>query len=484
METDAGGPGDTSSEGRSGAVRRLLEAVAGIGGGLDLDAALARIVQAAVTLVDVRYGALEVTAGEQRTARFVTVGVSEEQVAAIGPHPEEHGLTGIPVRAGGEVCGNLYLAERSDGTPFGAEDEAVLAALAAAAGVAIDNARLHEEARRRRQWLETLSELTRGLLAGEDVDDGLAAFVQRVRRFAAADLAVIALWEAGAESAGESGSADGGDSADDSDGAEDSNGVGHSLLIVAADGVGAGRLRGVAVGVEDTLLGAVFKSGRLWLFGDGDVDGDAELDDDSRTGRDLLPGVECGPSLVAPLGTGGRVRGVLVLNRRPGGAPYDAGITDLTADLAVQVAVALELAARREDGELLSLYADRDRIGRDLHDLAIQRLFATSMSLQGAFKLAETPALVGRISQAIADLDDTIKAIRSTIFALQARERGGDAPGGWGPEAGEHGLAAAALDSPPATMAAGPPRLSGLTPRRNHTGAPSGAAVRSPHGRG
>jgi len=469
MDTDAAGPGAPPPQGRSGAVYRLFEAVAGIGDGLDLDAVLARIVQAAVTLADVQYGALGVLAGERRTARFVTVGLSGEQAAAIGPDPEGHGLTGRPVRAGGEVCGNLYLAGRPDGTYFDAEDEAVLDALAAAAGVAIDNARLREETRRRRQWSETSSELTRGLLAGEDVDDVLAAFVQRVRRFAVADLAVVALWEAGAEAA----------LAGEGSGGSDTGGPGDSLLIVAADGAGAQRLRGIAVGVEDTLLGAVFKAGRLRVFGHGD----AGPGDDSQSGDGLFPGVECGPGLVAPLGNDGRVRGVLALSRRPGGAPYDAGITDLTADLGVQAAVALELAARRGDGELLSLYADRDRIGRDLHDLAIQRLFATSMSLQGAYKITEKAAVADRISQAIADLDDTIKVIRSTIFALQARERGGDTPGGWGPEAGERG-AAAAFDSAPTTAAAGPPRISGPSVRQHRTGAPSGAAVRSPRSRG
>ena len=108
--------------------------------------------------------------------------------------------------------------------------------------------------------------------------------------------------------------------------------------------------------------------------------------------------------------------------RGVGAAHFDAAMVDLVADLGMQAAVVLELAERRKDSELLSLYADRDRIGRDLHDLAIQRLFATSMSLQGAYKITQKPAVARRIAQSIEDLDDTVKVIRSTIFALHAHE--------------------------------------------------------------
>ncbi len=436
-------------------VRQLLDAVVGIGSGLDLDAVLTRIVRAAVTLVDARYGALGVLGAGERLSRFVTVGLSEEQAAAIGPppvghgllgelirhpvplrtedltqhprshgvpanHPPMHSFLGVPIRVREEVFGNLYLTEKLGGAPFDADDETVLTALAAAAGVAIDNARLYEEARRRQEWLETTSELTGGLLSGEDVDDVLAAFAQRVRRFAVADLAVIALPEPGRD----------------------------GLLIVAADGDGAGRLRGVEIGVEGTLLGLVFKSGSLELV--------EAVDADPRADRGLPPEVAFGPSLVVPLGAAGHVRGVLALTRRTGGALFEAGTTELAADLAAQAAMALELAARRKDGELLSLYADRDRIGRDLHDLAIQRLFATSMSLQGAYKITEKPAVARRVAAAVTDLDETIKVIRSTIFALQSHEPGGEAPGLRSRVIEECEQAAEALGFPPAVRFSGP----------------------------
>jgi signal transduction histidine kinase len=297
-----------------------------------------------------------------------------------------HSFLGVPIRVRTEVYGNLYMTEKTGGAPFDADDEAVLAALAAAAGVAIDNARLYDESRRRQEWLEATSELTRGLLSGSGLKGALAEFARRVAAFAQADLAIVALPDA--------------ERAD--------------LMIVAADGLGAELLRGTDVGVEESLLGSVFKSGKPELI--------ADMSADERSRPDLVPGVEFGPGLLTPLGASGQVRGVLFIARQVGSLAFDASILQLTADLAVQAAVVLELSDRRRDSELLSLYADRDRIGRDLHDLAIQRLFATSMSLQGAYKITQKPAVAKRIAQAISDLDDTIKVIRSTIFALHSHE--------------------------------------------------------------
>jgi signal transduction histidine kinase len=408
-------------------VRKLLDAVVGIGSSLDLEQALTRIVTGATGLVDAKYGALGVIGPEQKLARFITVGLSDGEIARIGPHPAGHGLLGelirhpeplrivdlsehpnssgfpanhppmhsflgVPIRVRDEVFGNLYLTEKRGGAPFDADDEVVVTALAAAAGVVIDNARLYDEAQRRQQWLETTAELTRGLLSGREADDLLAEFAPRVRAFAQADLAVIALPDA----------------------------EGEDLLVIAADGDETDQLRATVLDIKGTLLGAVYTSGQRALV----VDLTAQTQPDQQPITDM----GLGPALVVPLGAPGQVRGVLALARRTGSEQFDTDISDLTADLAVQAAVVLELAQRRKDTELLSLYADRDRIGRDLHDLAIQRLFATSMSLQGAYKITEKPAVAHRIARAVTDLDDTIKVIRSTIFALHAHDQDESAP--------------------------------------------------------
>ena len=76
----------------------------------------------------------------------------------------------------------------------------------------------------------------------------------------------------------------------------------------------------------------------------------------------------------------------------------------------------------------MSLLEDHDRIARDLHDLAIQRLFATGMTLQSAQRFVEHPQASERLARAIDDLDATIKIIRSTIFGLREHEVPGVPP--------------------------------------------------------
>jgi two-component system sensor histidine kinase DevS len=109
-----------------------------------------------------------------------------------------HSFLGVPIRVRTEVFGNLYMTEKQGGIPFDADDEAVLTALAAAAGVAIDNARLYDDARRRQEWLEATSELTRGLLSGRDLGRRARRFAQRAATFAQADLVLVALPDADA----------------------------------------------------------------------------------------------------------------------------------------------------------------------------------------------------------------------------------------------------------------------------------------------
>jgi signal transduction histidine kinase len=90
---------------------------------------------------------------------------------------------------------------------------------------------------------------------------------------------------------------------------------------------------------------------------------------------------------------------------------------------AAQAGIGLELAEHRRDAQRLALFEDRDRIARDLHDLVIQRLFATGMSLQGATALMRDAEAASRVEQAVDALDETIKDIRSAIFALQSHDQ-------------------------------------------------------------
>ncbi len=131
---------------------------------------------------------------------------------------------------------------------------------------------------------------------------------------------------------------------------------------------------------------------------------------------------QIGPAIVFPLGVPGNVRGVLTVGRLRGAPMFPQAQTDVVASFAAQAGVALELAASRTEAERLSLYEDRDRIARDLHDLVIQRLYATGMALEGTMPMITKPKVRSRITNAVDAMDDTIKEIRGAIFALHARD--------------------------------------------------------------
>jgi len=400
-------------------VQALLEAVVAVGSQLDLETVLRRIVEAAVELVDARYGALGVIGDSGQLAEFVPVGLDEDQIAAIDHWPEGRGLLGalitdprpvrladlsadprssgfpeghppmrsflgVPVRIRGEVFGNLYLTEKQDGGQFDEEDETVVTALAAAAGVAIENARLYEEARRRQRWLQASDEVTRRLLSGADPGDVLDLVTQQVLEMSGADLAVLALPE----------------------------GDHHQLVVRHAAGADAARARGLAL--PDTSLSAeVLATGEPVTL--------AEFSRDNRVAQVARERMTLGPAVLFPLGGAGNVRGVLTVGRRPGSMPLPHAAVEMVGSFAAQAGVALELADARRDAEQVTVLQDRERIARDLHDLVIQRLYATGMSLQGAMPLIHRPEVADRVSRAVDALDDTIGDIRSAIFALQTR---------------------------------------------------------------
>ena len=404
-------------------VNALFEAVMAVGSNLDIEEVLRGIVEAAVTLVDAKYGAMGVIGEGGTLAEFIPVGLTEEQIGEIHHWPEGRGLLGAlitdpeplrianlgshelssgfpdghppmssflgaPIRIRDEVYGNLYLTEKRDGGPFDEEDEAVLVALAAAAGVAIENARLYDEARRQQRWLAASSEVTQTLLSGADVSDALALITASSREISGADLVVLAL-----------------PTADQS-----------HLQIEHAAGDGADEALGLVLPVQGSASGQVLASGQR-----------LNLDDfrhDERVAAVSREHMNLGPAIVVPLGTAGNVRGVLTAGRRPGSMPLTPQAADMLVTFAIQAGIALELAEHRRQSEQLAVFEDRDRIARDLHDLVIQRLYATGMSLQGMVSLIGAPELASRINIAVDALDETIREIRSSIFALQIRHEG------------------------------------------------------------
>ncbi|GII66132.1 histidine kinase [Sphaerisporangium krabiense] len=394
-------------------VHALLEAVVSVGSDLQLETVLRRIVETATRLVDAGYGALGVIGEESTLLEFIPVGLSEEEIAriehwphglgllgllikepvplrlaSISDHPESYGFPpghppmgsflGVPIRVRDEVFGNLYLTEKRGGAEFDEEDQAVVTALATAAGVAIENARLYEETRRREIWLQASSEVTTTLLTGAGVDEVLSQVARHVQQMADADVTTILF-----------------PSAD-----------GRTLHVRIAEG--ADDLVGAEVPVEGSLPGAAYAAGEPYTAGDV-----------GTVGFHMSDEVESGPAAAVPLGTAGSVRGVLALAKRPGRLPFTPSMLRMLHAFAGQAAIALELATARKDAERLGLLEDRDRIAKDLHDVVIQRLFAVAMTLMSAVRLVERPEASTRLRHAVDELDETIRQIRSTIFALQ-----------------------------------------------------------------
>jgi signal transduction histidine kinase len=128
-----------------------------------------------------------------------------------------------------------------------------------------------------------------------------------------------------------------------------------------------------------------------------------------------------GPAVVFPLGAPGNVRGILTAGRRPGSMPLAAPAVEMLVSFAAQAGVGLEMAEHRRDAQRLAVFQDRDRIARDLHDLVIQRLYATGMSLESVSARLGDSESRQRVSSAVDDLDETIKQIRFAIFGLHAR---------------------------------------------------------------
>jgi signal transduction histidine kinase len=402
-------------------MRSLLEAFVAVGSGLDLESTLKRIVETAVGLVDARYGALGVIGEGERLIEFVPVGMDEATIGAIDHWPEGRGLLGllihdpkplrladmashpdssgfpaghppmktflgVPVRVRREVYGNLYLTDKQGGGEFSEDDEAVLIALASAAGVAIDNARLYDVARQQQAWMAANAEIVTSLLSGTDPDEVLATLTRQIRDLARADLVVLAVPEPD-----------------------------HRMLAIRfAEGDGAELTHDLILAAEHSLSGEVLNTGLA-----------IELEDfarDPRTATSVRgPMAHIGPAIVFPLGVAGDVRGVLTVGRRHGSLPFAETTADVVGTFAAQAGIALELAHRRRDAERLSLYEDRDRIARDLHDHAIQRLYATGMALEGTVPMIGQPEVEARVRKSVNAMDATIKDIRAAIFALQTR---------------------------------------------------------------
>ncbi|EDY48600.1 two-component system sensor kinase [Streptomyces clavuligerus] len=366
----------------------------GAGNGLGLAATLQRLVDTATGLTGARHGALGVIDPERGTlSRLFTSGAGTaaapagqlaRAMAAAGAHvpsgrPGSRDAIGVPVHAENGVIGALCLSGKRDGT-FTEDDLAVVRVLGSQAGIAIGNARLYETARQRERWIAGAAAVTNALLTGVSPQDALTTVAEQARMLADAAAGVV--------------------------------------LQPTADG---GMEIVVASGPEDpeAIVGTVIAPGSpvlAQLLG-----GEPVFVEDSATDPRMTTPVRgrFGPSMMLPLQSGGRLLGTLALPRVRHGRPYTAVERRLATTFASQAALALVLADAQQDRERLAVYEDRDRIARDLHDLVVQRLFATEMMLESTRRRAADPGADELLARAVDELDSTIQEVRTAIIALQ-----------------------------------------------------------------
>jgi signal transduction histidine kinase len=392
---------------------KFLDAVLSVTSHLHLDDMLANFVRAAADLTGAKYAAIGVLDAAGETETFVQHGVDPVTQAALDhPHgrgilaeipvdgvlllsdltthprfqgfPEGHPMMrsflGVPVRVADQVYGRLYLSEKAGG--FTDTDAENVRMLAAAAAIAVQNSRLYKAAQTRERWLAVGQEITTALLSGLDVEDALALIAREVRKAADADTAVVVL-----------------------------PGVGDSWLIEFADGDPVGDLVGIVMPPDGRAMTVLAEK-------EGII-----VDSFARARNLRVPEFgRYGPSLYAPLVAEGQSVGVIILLRNKHAPEFTESDLSVAESIARQAALALKLAEARQAQDLAGLVSERARIARDLHDMAIQQLFATGLQLTQARD--QVPADGDELRQVLATaldgVDDSVRQIRAIVQNLRS----------------------------------------------------------------
>ncbi|WP_024285905.1 GAF domain-containing protein [Cellulomonas sp. KRMCY2] len=389
----------------------LMSAILALAGDLDTPSLLERFVAASTSLTGARFGAINIVDEDGASTTFVQSGVDPRTAAALGHPPHARGVLGqIPdegvlrladlrshpafqglpaghppmgsflgaaVRVRGERYGTLYLSEKDGG--FDDQDESVVLSLAAAAAVAVQNSQLYALERRQQQWQAAGQAITTMLLEGADQEDVLERIAAAAQDIDGADSAALAL-----------------------------PGPEGELLLEIVTGTGQQALLGLDVSA-DACVRAAFDVGAGQIV--------ASLTTTAVSG----PLGRYGPALFAPMHAAGQGIGVLLLLRPPGAAPFTADDLAMSQTFASQAALAFVLAdAQRLRGRAV-LHDERTRIARDLHDMAIQQLFAAGMQLEGARRSAQdpvSPAMAKVLESAVDHVDAGIRQIRVIVRTL------------------------------------------------------------------
>src|SRR3954447_17033502 len=412
-------------------LQRLIEAGRTLVSELDLEVVLERLLEVAAELTDAQYVAMGILdPSKTNLERFVTRGIDAEQhreigdlprgrgvlgllitspeplrLSNVGAHPESYGFPpahpvmrsflGVPVRIRGEVYGNLYLTEKPGGRDFTDEDEASIVILADWAAIAIDNARLYQNAEEQRRdleqavrGLEVTTSIARAVGGETDVDRVLELIVKRARALVEARSTVIMLVEG-------------------------------SQLVVAA---GAGEIpadaRGTRLDPAGTLAEQVLASGRPMRV--------ADVSDRAAAASSRL-GIHARTALVVPLSFRGDSLGVLSAYDRVGeNLAFGREDEELLLSFAASAATAVHTARSVTEGRLAhaldAAEHERRRWARELHDETLQGLGGLQLMLTSALREPSADKREELVRQAADQTRAEIRRLRNLIVELRPAE--------------------------------------------------------------
>ena len=394
-----------------GRLRKLLASTHHVSQRLDTAELHQRLVDSARGLVDARHATLGLLEGDRLA--FVHTGLGDEQVATLaalsagegilapliaGARPLRlHSLTapagdlppvegsylGVPVCVGDRVHGHLHLLGKQGADDFSRDDEELVATLAAAAGVAIENALLLEDARRRARWQSASATLSRRLLAGSlDAGTGLRHLLEEALELSDAQGATLSTVDDDAPS---------------------------SVTIPCAAG-SLGALEGGCFDLDDTITAAALASDEAIVL--------SAVSGDRRAGQLAAVAPAVGSALAVQMAdglAGDGTRAALTLVRDADRTPFGDGDVDLVEGLATQASATLAVARSRADREALRRLEDRELLVADLNTRVLQRLLRVGTALSGAASATDR-ATRDRVLAQVDELDDLVRELRRVVW--------------------------------------------------------------------
>lgn len=387
----------------------------GLTGELNRREALEHFVVSARELTGARYGALAVLNSFGETMEFIHSGVDEATARKLAHpprghgvfadiphdtwlivndlpsypnsagvpdgHPHMHNFLGVVVPVHEQVWGRLYLTDK-DGD-FTDDDGQAMQLLAHAAAIAAQNSQLYSQAQNRARWLAASQNIVSSLLEGSDEEEALEVIAHELRIAADADISILVLPS-----------------------------IHDTWVSEIVDGEGSERLLGLSFPRGGRAITVVKEQSGL------------VIDSMQRLRTIRVPELrEFGPALYAPLVSKGVGKGVLLLLRHIGRVEFNLHDLAMAENAAKQATIALELAEARLNEELAAELDERSRIGRDLHDLAIQQLFASGMHITAVKEDLESKGYGEEVSaaldQAITSIDESVRQIRMIVQSLR-----------------------------------------------------------------